>query len=240
MNKGFRFYFNLFLFILFATLFSCTGPAKDEERHKSTTEENLSEPIYENSSDSIGEFGRSLEVYSVKLAINKSLKLHEKGVLKIWIGDGRIEINFGENTVQDETIIPANIGHFAKIKPFAPSFDISPKSIDCIKIDPSGSAVRFILTPKDSGELEVSADIELFYNSDCSGTPVPKSAETLTVFVDVDHKRKFMDKLNELWAVFWEKFLSFWGALIALFFAALLFVIRSKIKKKTGYSDSNE
>lgn len=178
----------------------------------------------------------TLENYAVKLEANKSLKQHERGVLKVWIGaDTNIEFKSDQNIVQDTASIP-NRGNYAKITPFSAGFDFNPVSRECVLIDPAGSEVQFTLIPKGSGELSVSADIYLFKESDCSDNPFPRVSETLKVVVEVDHKKNFMDKLGDLWEVFWEKFLTFWGGLITIILSAILFIVRSKINKKTGYS----
>ncbi|OYT15723.1 MAG: hypothetical protein B7C24_11560 [Bacteroidetes bacterium 4572_77] len=183
---------------------------------------------------------KKLEEYIVKLAVDGEFKVHENGELRVWIGTDDAEINFDEGMVQDEASIPADIGQFARITPFAPDFDISPEKTDCIKIHPSGSEVRFTLIPRSAGRFEVSANIELYHAADCAGPSVPKTAKTLTVEVSVDNKYIIKSKLKELGQIFWKNFIDFWGALIALLLAALLFLIRRKIKKKTGYTDTNE
>ncbi len=96
------------------------------------------------------------------------------------------------------------------------------------------------LIPNKSGTLKVSANIQLYDTQDCSGTAVPKTAATLSVVVKVDTKSEVMAKLGELGTIVWDNFLTFWGALVALLFGALFFIIRRKVKKKTGYDHPNE
>ncbi|MCL3782522.1 hypothetical protein EMN47_19230 [Prolixibacteraceae bacterium JC049] len=182
---------------------------------------------------------KKLEEYTVKLAVDGEFKVHEHGELRICIGASDAKVIFDEGMVQDEALIPAEIGQFAKITPFAPDFDISPTKTECIRIHPSGSEVRFTLTPKCAGIFEVSANIELFNTANCTGPSVPKTAKSIAVRVYVDNKYNLKNKMMELGQIFWEKFISFLGALIALLFATLLFLIRRKIKNKTGYTDGN-
>ena len=151
---------------------------------------------------------------------------------------GQVKVSFSQGMAQDETIIPASIGQYAKIIPYAPDFEVSPSEAECVEIHPSGSEVRFSLKPKKSGNLKVSADIKLYGNGDCTGTSVPKTAATLSVLVKVDKKKVAANKLEELGTVFWDKFLSFWGALVALLFTLLLFLIKRKLRRRTGFNDN--
>ena len=84
------------------------------------------------------------------------------------------------------------------------------------------------------GDFSVSADIEMYKKEDCSDAAVPQSGvQTLSVQVKVD-------KVQELSDIVWENFKKFWGALVALIFGAVLFVIRRRIKKSTGYEAPEE
>jgi len=65
----------------------------------------------------------------------------------------------------------------------------------------------------------------------------PKTAATLSVIVKVDKKQLLVSKLQEMGTIVWNNFISFWSALIALIFAVLLFLIRRKLKRKTGFDD---
>ena len=178
-----------------------------------------------------------LDNYKVILATNEKIFKNQTCELKIWIGAEKVEVTFSEDMITDQTSIPATIGQYAKITPYAPDFEVSPAQMSCVKIDPSGSEVRFTLTPKASGKFKVSANIELFNNPDCTGPAIPKTAKTLSVTVTTDAKYVVRDGLQKMLAVVWDKFMSFWGVVITLIFAAVLFVIRRFIKKKTGYDD---
>ena len=136
-----------------------------------------------------------------------------------------------------ETTLPA-VGESATVAPYAPSFDVDPAETQCIKIHPTGSEVRFTLTPKKAGTFEVGANVFLFNSPDCSGAPVPKTPASLSVTVQVDQKEMLRGMGKELWDVFWAKLLEFWGALLALVFALFLFLIRGKLKKWFGFKDT--
>lgn len=178
-----------------------------------------------------------LDNYKIILATNEKIFKNQTCELKIWIGAEKMEVSFSEGMITDQTSIPASIGQYAKITPYAPDFEISPAQMTCVKIDPSGSEVRFTLTPKSSGKFKVSANIELFNNPDCTGPAIPKTAKTLSVTVTTDRIHEIREALKEMGEVVWDKFMSFWGIVITLFFAAALFVVRRFIKEKTGYDD---
>ena len=178
-----------------------------------------------------------LEDYKVILATDEKVYLNETCELKIWIGAEEVKVTFSDGMITDQSTIPASIGQYAKITPYAPGFEVSPIEMKCIKVDPSGSEVRFTLKPKESGNLKVSANIDLYNNAECSGPPIPKTSKTLMVNVEIDRNYVVNNGMKEMATVVWDKFLIFWGVLIALVFAALLFVIRRFVKKKTGYED---
>ncbi|MCG3168097.1 MAG: hypothetical protein POELPBGB_03897 [Bacteroidia bacterium] len=181
-----------------------------------------------------------LENYNVVLTVDSSFKTYETGELRVWIGAEGTVVKIRQGQVQDSVTIPARLGQSAKITPFAPGFTVAPAETQCIEIDPSGSEVRFMLTPNGAGTWKVSADIKVYNTPDCSGVPVPKSAATLTVVIEVDHKREAGSKLGEMGAVVWEKFMSFWGALVTLVFGSLLYFFRKKFKSKTGFDEKEQ
>lgn len=176
--------------------------------------------------------------YKVILATSEKIFKNQTCELKIWIGAEKVEVTFSDGMITDQTTIPAAIGQYAKITPYAPEFEVSPAQMTCVKIHPSGSEVRFTLKPKSSGQFKVSANIEIYNTADCTGAAVPKTAKTLSVTVTTDRVHEIREALKEMGAVVWDKFMSFWGVVITLLFAALLFVIRRFVKKKTGYDDN--
>jgi len=52
----------------------------------------------------------------------------------------------------------------------------------------------------------------------------------------VDRAKLTTQYAGELWQVFWKKLLEFWGAVVALIFAALLFLLRKKLKQWFGFA----
>lgn len=181
-----------------------------------------------------------LEEYLVELHADSIFKVNKNGELKIWIGKEQFRIETDDGMVRSEAYIPAEIGQYAKVTPYAPDFIISPPQKGCILIHPSGSEVLFTLTPKEVGDFKISATIEIYNDEECSGPFVPKSAETLTVHVSVDKEKVIREKKNELLNIAWDKFKWFFGALVALLFGLLLYKIRHKIKKWTGYSGDDQ
>jgi hypothetical protein len=171
------------------------------------------------------------EEYKVVLGADPKIKMPGiPGELRVWIGSPTIDPNLPTYLTRATGSLPA-IGETAKVTPFAPAFDVEPKESICMGIDPTGSAVRFRLRPTKAGTFNVGADVQLFYSDNCSGTPVPKSTETLQVEVVVDTDEAFQARSNQLGQIFWEKFVDFWGVLVALFFGLVLFLIRGRLKK---------
>lgn len=178
-----------------------------------------------------------LDEYTVVLGADEHMKIPGlPGVLRVWIGSSNFNPKFPSRMIQDETTVPA-VGKSAIVEPFAPAFKIDPAETQCIKIHPSGSEVRFKLIPQKSGTFDVSANVYLFDSLDCSGPPIPKTAATLKVTVEVNQKEIFLEKVKDLWNIFWEKLLRFWGAFVALIFALILFLIRGRLKQWFGFDN---
>lgn len=194
-------------------------------------------PASADSSPLIGDTNRTDE-YTVVLGVDETIKIPGlPGELRVWIGSPDYQPDFPERMTHDEASVPA-VGESATVQPFAPAFTIEPAQTQCIRIHPSGSEVRFKLTPQKQGSFEVGANVYLFDSLDCSGSPIPKTAATLKVLVEVDKKGIFIEKLTELWHVLWEKFIEFWAALLVIFFGLILFLIRGKLKRWFGYEDN--
>ncbi|WP_215223280.1 hypothetical protein [Echinicola shivajiensis] len=181
-----------------------------------------------------------LEDYKAVLEVDKRIKLHQNASLIVWIGDESTAYVADAEAVVDAEVFPARIGQYAKVKPIAPDFEIVPSETGCIKIDPSGSKVQFTLKAIEEGTFEVSAEIQLFDNPNCEGTPVPKTTEHLSVTVEVDKDYRWKNRINKLGEIFWDKFFSFWGALVALVLGFLIYIIRKFLKNKTGYEEGEE
>ena len=170
--------------------------------------------------------------YDAVLEVTKEIRMGTSGTLSVWIGLEEYILKQSPNTERDTTPL-YSIRPYARITPHAPDFKVDPIEAQCVKIDPTGSAVLFTLTPEKKGNFEVGAKIDLFDNEDCSGVPFPKNTQVVSVKVTVDYN----SRLAEIWDVFWEGFLRFWKIFVALAFGALIFVIRKFVKKKTGYSE---
>ena len=153
-----------------------------------------------------------------------------------WISSSSFTPTFPTRITQDEKRIPA-LGESARVEPFAPAFKIEPAETQCIKIHPSGSEVRFKLIPEKSGTFDVGANVFLFDSLDCAGSPIPKTAASLKVTVEVNQKEIFLEKAKDLWDIFWEQFLDFWAAFVAIIFALILFLIRGKLKQWFGFDN---
>lgn len=174
--------------------------------------------------------------YKVKLGADPVLTIPgPPGELKVWIGLPAYEPQYLGLTTKVDTLPAA--GKTARVTPFAPGLKVKPDTSICMKINPKGSEVRFELIPVESGTFKVGADVALFDSGDCSGAPIPKATTTLQVDVSVDRVKLTLKYMGELWEVFWKKLLEFWGAALALFFGALLFLFRKKLKKWFGYTE---
>ena len=174
--------------------------------------------------------------YKVALDVTNEITLNSTATLRVWIGLENYIPKAIPTTVRDTTTIPANLGDYARITPYAPDFTVGPEESQVMRIVPSGSSVLFSLTPEKEGEFLISARIELYDNPDLVGVAIPKTSDIVSVVVKVDTKRAVKSGLSELGAITWKEVKKFWAAIVAIFFGALLFLFRKFVRKKTGYA----
>ena len=168
-----------------------------------------------------------LDDYRATLEVTEKIDADKTGNMRVWIGASKNVPSYDtKTTVRDSISFPANIGQYGRITPLAPDFDVNPEKSGCILIHPSGSSEDFTITPRKRGVFHVSAKIELYKREDCLGIPVPKTTQIMSVSVVVD--KKFF--IWQLFDIFWDKFLVFWGALLALLFLAVITFIKRKTK----------
>jgi hypothetical protein len=174
-------------------------------------------------------------VYKVELGADAELKIPgPPGQLLVWIGVPTEESHIPPDMARAEGTLPA-VGRTARVTPFAPAFEVIPAESVCMQIHPRGSSTRFQLIPKTAGSFKIGAEVHLFDTTDCTGAPVPQAVTTLEVKVVVDRARQVEQHAGQLWVVFWNKLLEFWGALLVLLFGLILFLIRKRLKKWFGY-----
>ena len=173
----------------------------------------------------------NLDKYISILEVDKKIKLNEKGTILVWIGLEDYMPNQSLDNNRDSSPVYLNSGLYARITPFADDCELYPNEPVVIEVEPSGSGFRYAITPKKEGQINVYANIEFFEDQDCTIGPRKKeTTQNLHVKVHVNY-------FYEIWSVVWEYFMKFWVAFVALFFGALLFVIRKFVKNKTGYGE---
>ena len=174
--------------------------------------------------------------YKVALDVTNEITLNSTATLRVWIGLENYIPKAIPTTVRDTTTIPANLGDYARITPYAPDFTVGPEESQVMRIVPSGSSVLFSLTPEKEGEFLISARIELYDNPDLVGVAIPKTSDIVSVVVKVDTKAAVKSRFGELFEITWAELKKFWAAIMVVFFGALLFLFRKFVRKKTGYA----
>jgi len=175
-----------------------------------------------------------LDDYRAVVAADAQIKIPGPvGELRVWIGPSAAEPKFDTGMAVGEETIPAK-GNTAKVTPFAPDFDVAPKESLCERIDPTGSQVRFQLTPKGAGKFKVGADVALYASNDCTGAAIPKTAATILVEVVVDTRTEVKGLVEQIASATWKAFLAFWDKLLALLFGVCLFLMRRRIFRWLG------
>jgi len=156
-------------------------------------------------------------------------------------GELRITISAAENAPKVTADWARASSHFstqgrsALVEPYVPDFEIIGASTVCMALNPGGSTARFTIVPLKSGVLKVGATVRLYDLLDCRGTPLIKQPENLQVEVVVDWVAWAKQHLVELWEIFWEKLLAFWGLALGALFGLVLFLLRRRIKQRFGY-----
>jgi hypothetical protein len=177
---------------------------------------------------------RPFDEYKVDLGADAQVKIPgTPGELRVWIGIPSNHSDFPSSMVTTSAKLPA-VGETAKIEPFSLGFEFEPKDSICMKIDPSGSEVRFKFKAIKEGTFDVSADVHLFHSADCSGVPIPKATTSLKVQVVADPVVDFQEHLKQFKTVFWAKLLDFWGGVLAVVFAGLMLLIKGRLKRWFG------
>ena len=180
--------------------------------------------------------------YEIRLGVTKTIKLDSKGRLLVRIGLPQDLPEMDTTEVYKSLFVtPSEVGVYARITPSATDFIVEEEP-QIVLVNPGGqTSASFRLTPTKLGQFSVSAKVEFFSTTDFSLIVSPKWTNTLSVDVIVNTAERKANRIEELWNTIWngfkEGFKKFWEAFVALFFAALLFVIRKFIKKKTGYSE---
>lgn len=229
-------------FTLFFSIISCSSektqqPIKTSGEDESIDTIRMLEPEVYSSIEPVSDSQFSEEIdYKVVLSVDSVMYLGQSGMMEVWIGSEDIDVKFSKGMTQDEKTIPSSIGQYAKITPYAPDFEVTSLAATiCYKIDPSGSEIRYSLTPKNEGNYKVSAEIELYQTEDCTGISIPKTARALSVSVGINSKNELSKRIHEMQEVVWDKFMIFWVALITLLFGAAIYLVRRYIKNKTGF-----
>ncbi len=136
-------------------------------------------------------------------------------------------------------------GIYARIVITAPAFELffGTKKLEdntiIVPVDSTGSEVLLTIVPTQKGDSEIHATIYMHNLPDCSDPGVPKVPPVLRIKVEVDHMQRLCDHVQEMLDIAWEKFLKFWGAFVAFILGLAFYIIRKKVKAKTGYSDEN-
>lgn len=179
---------------------------------------------------------------AISTVTQEKMTLEETTKLKIWIGEEKEAEKYqpkeNNKMAHDTVVFSAVNATYARITPSAPEFEVEPKSI-IVPIVATGVEKTFVLTPKQEGTFQVSAEIELFDNKDCIGVGKPVASGEVIVEVSVDNMGHFKKFLRRLGSEFGSQFETFFAALLVILFGALIFVIRKFIKKKTDYNDDN-
>ena len=181
-----------------------------------------------------------VEEYNVDLDVVPEMKKGEEYNMEVKVVLPQFESEPTGGMVRTTKVIYAQPAKYVRVTPIAPGFDVNPPQSDIVDFDPSGTELPFTIIPRKKGPQQITAKVELLQNNDGSGDIKSKTSAEVSVLVKVDGFNIILQGLGELWGVVWKAFLDFWGVFVALVFAALLFVVRKYIKKKTGYGAEND
>lgn len=193
-------------------------------------------PVVVESATSSTEGTKSTNLYAAKIfATEKIMKylgpIKFSGELIVWVGLHGHEPKDKQDMVSKSSELPLTDTKAvsAKITPrdFSSAFDVKPRNSTCQKVEPRGTEVPFTITPKTNidGDYRIGAEVELYGEAGCKGDVVTRTAEPITVTVSVGIP------WQELWDAIWTAFVKFFNEFLAISFALLLFLFRTKLKK---------
>lgn len=180
---------------------------------------------------------KSLYKYAVKVTATSEIEkyldpsIKSAGQLNVWVGQPGYEPppQPGMSGVSEVLPPTETKAVSAKIEPKFPNnplaFDVEPKTSKCQKVEPHGTEVTFTIIPKQLGEFNVGASVELYGKEGCTGDAITRTANPITVKVVVGTSK--LPFYQEIWAAFMKFFKEF----LAICFALLLFLFRNKLKK---------
>ena len=181
-----------------------------------------------------------LDKYNVDLYVEPDMKKDKEYIMEVKVFLPEYETKPLEGMIRGSTEIYAGAVKYVRVIPVAPGFDVEPAESKVVDFEPSGTDFQFTIIPREKGPRTISAEIWLLENKDGSGDIKSKASGTVSVVVKVDTISIIEGGLKELWEVVWKAFKDFWGVAVALVFAALLFMFRKYIKKKTGYGGGGD
>ena len=185
-------------------------------------------------------FEEDLEKYTVDLYVEPDMKKDKDYLMEVKVFLPKYETEPIEGMLRGSKTIYAGVVNYVRVIPIAPGFEIDPVESKTVDFDPSGTDFQFTIIPREKGPRTISAEVWLLENKDGSGDVKSKASGTVSVVVKVDTINNITGGLKELWEVVWDAFKEFWGVAVALVFAALLFMFRKYIKKKTGYGGGGD
>ena len=166
------------------------------------------------------------DFYEARVKVKKTIYTHRTGDMVVWIGAKEFKKAVSKEYVCDSLPIPKDKRQYVKITPVAPEFEVDPKSSKCLTLDPTGTSATFTLKPLKGthGKVDVSAEIELYETCDCTGSVLQKNSESYEISVNIS----VVGLLYMMWDILWDNFIAFFGTLVALIFAIIIFIIRKK------------
>lgn len=178
--------------------------------------------------------------YEVRLGASQLIDKDSEGQMTVRIGLPETLPEKDTTEVYNSLFVaPADVRAYARVTPRASDFIVDPDTPQIVPVSSSSStAASFSLKPKKIGVFKVSAKVEFSSTKDFLEIEDTQWTNTLSVTVEVNSVDRKKNRIEELCSVVWKYFTEFWEAFVALFFAALLFVIRKYTKKKTGYYEN--
>lgn len=176
--------------------------------------------------------------YEIRLGATKLVNKDSSGEITVRIGlPGKLPEKDSTEVYNSLYVGAEDVSTYARVTPRAPDFIVEPAEPQIVKVKPS-TAVSFSLIPKKVGEYSVRAQVEFSSTEDFSSIEDSQWTNSLKVNVKVIPDVRKANRIEDLIKTVWKYLTKFWEAFVALFFGALLFVIRKFIKKKTGYGET--
>lgn len=210
---------------------SSIPPTKSNKSHKSSMK-----PIAEslNPDLSLKKENFTHEKIIAIMLVTPTFNISSSGKMRVYIGNEKGEPPIESMSFKKLQLIEEN-PKAVKITPRTDGLETNPSESGCYKITSNSPDRQYMLIAKQETGLSVGVNLDFYTSEDCNGASISKSLDSVDVIVTSNWTDKAKRKWYEFIDTTWKAFLGFWGNLLGVIFAFLLFLARKSILQKFGF-----